>query len=127
MLFCTSLVAFVGAGEQPHLTPRKLSLLNTHSNAIIQNLSFPSTVLAVQLNRKRYTPPVPRTSDPCTPAAPGQQFVVCCASQAAGCAGPQSICVRFGEPAGGGSPPLGRSAAARTGLREHLLADCLHA
>lgn len=53
MLFCTSLVAFVGAGEQPHLSPRKLSLLNTHSNAIIQNLSFPSTVLEVQLNRKR--------------------------------------------------------------------------
>ncbi|KAI3428373.1 hypothetical protein D9Q98_006753 [Chlorella vulgaris] len=53
MLFCTSLVAFVGAGEQPHLTPRKLSLLNTHSNAIIQNLSFPSSVLGVHLNRKR--------------------------------------------------------------------------
>jgi hypothetical protein len=54
MLFCTSLLAFVGAGEQPQLTPRKLSLLNTHSNAIIQNLSFPSTVLGVQLNRKRW-------------------------------------------------------------------------
>lgn len=53
MLFCTSLVAFVGAGEQPHLTPRKLTLLNTHSNSVIQSLSFPSSVLGVQLNRKR--------------------------------------------------------------------------
>ena len=54
MLFCTSLVAFVGAGEQPHLTPRKLTLLNTHSSAVIQALSFPSAVLRVQLNRKRW-------------------------------------------------------------------------
>lgn len=54
MLYCTSLVAFVGAGEQPHLTPRKLTLLNSHSNSVIQALSFPSTVLGLQLNRKRW-------------------------------------------------------------------------
>ena len=53
MLFCTSLVAFVGAGEQPHLTPRKLTLLNSHSNSVIQALSFPAAVLGVHLNRKR--------------------------------------------------------------------------
>jgi hypothetical protein len=47
----------VGTGEQPHLSPRKLSLLNTHSNSIIQNLSFPSSVLGVQLNRKRCEQP----------------------------------------------------------------------
>jgi len=54
MLFCTSLLAFVGAGEQPSLSPRKLTLFNTHSNSVIQNLSFPSTVLEVLLNRKRW-------------------------------------------------------------------------
>jgi autophagy-related protein 18 len=53
MLFCTSLLAFVGAGEQPSLTPRKLTLFNTHNNSVIQSLSFPSSVLAVLLNRKR--------------------------------------------------------------------------
>lgn len=53
MLFCTSLVAFVGAGEQPHLTPRRLTLYNTHSNSVIQSLAFPSSVLGLQLNRKR--------------------------------------------------------------------------
>ena len=29
MLFCTSLVAQVGAGEQPSLSPRRLQLTNT--------------------------------------------------------------------------------------------------
>lgn len=53
MLFATSLLAFVGAGEQPHLTPRKLTLLNSHSNSVIQSLSFPASVLGVYLNRKR--------------------------------------------------------------------------
>ncbi|GAB4815888.1 hypothetical protein N2152v2_002934, partial [Parachlorella kessleri] len=53
MLFCTSLLAFVGAGEQPSLSPRKLTLFNTHNDSVIQSLSFPSTVLAVLLNRKR--------------------------------------------------------------------------
>jgi autophagy-related protein 18 len=53
MLFCTSLLAFVGAGEQPALTPRKLTLLNTHQNNVIQNLSYPTVVIAVLMNRKR--------------------------------------------------------------------------
>jgi len=29
MLFCTSLVAQVGSGDQPNLSPRRLHLLNT--------------------------------------------------------------------------------------------------
>ncbi|KAJ1551827.1 autophagy protein, partial [Cladochytrium tenue] len=29
MLFCTSLVALVGAGEQPALSPRRLQITNT--------------------------------------------------------------------------------------------------
>ena len=53
MLFCTSLVVYVGAGEQPHLSPRKLTLLNTSSHSVIHSLSFPDTVRGVHLNRKR--------------------------------------------------------------------------
>ena len=51
MLFCTSLMAYVGAGEQPTLTPRKLFLVNTAS--VIQDISLPTSVLAVRLNRER--------------------------------------------------------------------------
>lgn len=53
MLFCTSLLAFVGAGDQPALTPRRLSVINTSSNSVIRDLSFSSSVLAVRLNRQR--------------------------------------------------------------------------
>ena len=56
MLECTSLMAFVGAGEQPSLTPRKLTLMNTTTQSVIQDLSFPSSVLAVRINRKRCVP-----------------------------------------------------------------------
>ena len=34
MLFCTSLMAYVGAGEQPTLTPRKLFLINTATGCV---------------------------------------------------------------------------------------------
>ncbi|GMH32741.1 hypothetical protein BSKO_00575 [Bryopsis sp. KO-2023] len=53
MLFCTNLLAFVGAGEQPALTPRKLAVLNTNGKKLIKDMSFPSAVLAVKMNRKR--------------------------------------------------------------------------
>lgn len=53
MLFCTSLMAYVGAGEQPTLTPRKLSLINTAMGNVIQDISLPTSVLAVRLNRER--------------------------------------------------------------------------
>jgi hypothetical protein len=42
MLFCTSLVAYVGAGEQPALTPRKLTIMNTSNGEPIQHMSFVS-------------------------------------------------------------------------------------
>lgn len=54
MLFCTSLLAYVGAGEQPTLSPRRLTLFNTHTNSAIQSLSFPSLVLALHMNRSRW-------------------------------------------------------------------------
>ncbi|KXZ46981.1 hypothetical protein GPECTOR_39g475 [Gonium pectorale] len=53
MLFCTSLLGFVGAGEQPALTPRKLTVLNTSASRVIQELTYPTSVLAVRMNRQR--------------------------------------------------------------------------
>ncbi len=53
MLYTTSLVAFVGAGEQPALTPRKLTLLNSATGQPIQDVSFVSSVLGVRMSRRR--------------------------------------------------------------------------
>ena len=78
MLFCTSLIALVGAADQPSSSPRKLQIVNTkvHCRAVsscstsihcicpnerqteiqrqsmICELLFPSSILAVKLNRK---------------------------------------------------------------------------
>ena len=53
MLYCTSLLAFCGAGEQATSSPRKLTLYNTHSNCEIASLSFPTSILAITLSRKQ--------------------------------------------------------------------------
>ncbi|GAX73703.1 hypothetical protein CEUSTIGMA_g1155.t1 [Chlamydomonas eustigma] len=53
MLFCSSIVAYVGAGEQPALTPRRLTVLNTSSRKTIQDVHFTTSVLAVHMNRQR--------------------------------------------------------------------------
>ncbi|KAJ2613867.1 autophagy protein [Coemansia sp. RSA 1365] len=53
MLFCTSLVALVGSGDQAGLSPRRLQIINTKRQSIICELTFPSTILAVKLNRRR--------------------------------------------------------------------------
>jgi autophagy-related protein 18 len=85
MLYCTSLMAFAGAGksnhrscfsftfvntakslvqnrrpilwcetgEQPFLTPRKLTLMNTSTQTAITELSYASSVLAIRMSRKR--------------------------------------------------------------------------
>jgi autophagy-related protein 18 len=52
MLFCTSLVAVVGLGE-PSRSPRRLRIVNTKRKTTICELTFPSAVLKVKLNRKR--------------------------------------------------------------------------
>ena len=71
MLFCTSLLALVGAADQPQSSPRKLQIVNTKvresksgcSRAIhmltspqrgstICELLFPNSILAVKMNRK---------------------------------------------------------------------------
>jgi autophagy-related protein 18 len=53
MLFCTSLVALVGAGEQPAFSPRRLQITNTKRQSTICELTFVSAILAVKMNRKR--------------------------------------------------------------------------
>ena len=53
MLFCTSLVALVGAGEQPSFSPRRLQIVNTKRQSTICELTFATAILAVKLNRKR--------------------------------------------------------------------------
>ncbi|OZJ06879.1 hypothetical protein BZG36_00230 [Bifiguratus adelaidae] len=53
MLFCTSLVALVGAGEQPAFSPRRLQIVNTKRQSTICELTFPTSILSVKLNRRR--------------------------------------------------------------------------
>jgi len=53
MLYRSSLVALVGAGEQPSNSPRRLQILNTTTKKSLCELPFGSTVLAVRLNKKR--------------------------------------------------------------------------
>ncbi|KAG0145320.1 hypothetical protein CROQUDRAFT_45983 [Cronartium quercuum f. sp. fusiforme G11] len=53
MLFCTSLVALVGTGDRPSPSTRKLQIVNTKRQSTICELTFPTAVLAVKLNRRR--------------------------------------------------------------------------
>ncbi|XP_022729781.1 autophagy-related protein 18b-like isoform X3 [Durio zibethinus] len=53
MLYSSSLLAIVGAGEQPSLSPRRLCLFNTATGAPLRELPFLTSILAVRLNRKR--------------------------------------------------------------------------
>lgn len=53
MLYCTSLLALVGSGEQPGSSPRKFRLWNSQNKEMICELSFPSSILNLKLNRER--------------------------------------------------------------------------
>eukprot|EP00743_Colponemidia_sp_Colp-15_P006191 GILK01006657.1.p1 GENE.GILK01006657.1~~GILK01006657.1.p1 ORF type:complete len:397 (-),score=34.65 GILK01006657.1:89-1165(-) len=53
MLYCTSLVALVGAGEQPTFSPRRLIVWNTAESKCICELNFLTSILSVRLNRRR--------------------------------------------------------------------------
>ncbi|KAL2572379.1 hypothetical protein AAZV13_17G064700 [Glycine max] len=53
MLFSSSLLAIVGAGDQPSLSPRRLCLFNTTTGAALRELNFLTSILAVRMNRQR--------------------------------------------------------------------------
>ncbi|KAH9314238.1 hypothetical protein KI387_022865, partial [Taxus chinensis] len=53
MLYSSSLLAIVGAGEQPALSPRRLCLFNTVTGTFLKELNFVTAILAIRLNRKR--------------------------------------------------------------------------
>ncbi|KAJ1982824.1 autophagy protein [Dimargaris verticillata] len=53
MLYCTSLIAVVGSGSHPSSSPRRLRLINTKRQSVICELTFPTTILAVKMNRNR--------------------------------------------------------------------------
>ncbi|KAK9275205.1 hypothetical protein L1049_022467 [Liquidambar formosana] len=53
MLFSSSLLAIVGAGEQPSLSPRRLCLFNTTTGTALRELNFLTSILAVRINKKR--------------------------------------------------------------------------
>ncbi|CAN1328768.1 Autophagy-related protein 18b [Linum perenne] len=49
MLYSSSLLAIVGAGEQPSLSPRRLCLFNTTTGTALRELNFLTSILAVCL------------------------------------------------------------------------------
>ena len=53
MLHCTSLVALVGGGQTPAMSPRQLQIFNTKTGKAICELNFISAILSVRLNRRR--------------------------------------------------------------------------
>lgn len=53
MLFCSSLLAIVGTGEQSSLSPRRLKIINTKRQTTICELTFPTSILSVRMNRER--------------------------------------------------------------------------
>jgi len=53
MLFSSSLVAVVGSGSDPSLSPRRLHIMNTKTKGTICELSFVTPILAVKMNKKR--------------------------------------------------------------------------
>lgn len=53
MLYCTSLVAIVGLGEEIGSSPRKLRIINTKKQSTICDLIFPSSILRVKLTKTK--------------------------------------------------------------------------
>lgn len=70
MLYCTSLLAVVGAGEQAHLSPRRVSVLNTAERVRCQNPGKRGPRHAA----RRPPPPHPRAARP--PAHPSRRRIL---------------------------------------------------
>ncbi|KAI8867902.1 WD40 repeat-like protein [Ramicandelaber brevisporus] len=55
LLYSTSLVALTGSGELPSHSTRRLQLVNTKRLSTICELTFPTSILAIRMNRRRLT------------------------------------------------------------------------
>lgn len=53
MLFSTSLIVVVGQGEDPSQSPRRLKVINTKRQVVICELTFPTAIFKVLMNRQR--------------------------------------------------------------------------
>jgi len=53
MLYCTSLLALVGAGDQEGFSPRCLKVWNTKRKASLFDLAFVAKIVGVKMNRHR--------------------------------------------------------------------------
>lgn len=53
MLFSTSLLAIVGIGDQPAMSPRRLRIINTKKHSVICEVTFPTSILSVKMNKSR--------------------------------------------------------------------------
>ena len=53
MLFRSSLLVVVGAGETHDMSPRRLKVFNTSTREVIADLPFPDTIAAVRLDRQK--------------------------------------------------------------------------
>ncbi|CAM9001084.1 unnamed protein product [Rhodiola kirilowii] len=53
MLFSSSLLAIVGAGEQPALSPRRLCMFNSITGNSLRELNFLTSILGVRMNKRR--------------------------------------------------------------------------
>ena len=53
MLFRSSLLVVVGAGETHDMSPRRLKVFNTSTRVVIADLPFPDTIAAVRLDRQK--------------------------------------------------------------------------
>lgn len=53
MLFSTSLLALVGSGDQPAFSPRRLQIINTKKHSMICEVTFPTSILSVKMNKSR--------------------------------------------------------------------------
>lgn len=53
MLYSTSLLGLVGAGQQASLSPRRLQLFNTSESKVICELNFVTSILNVLMSKKR--------------------------------------------------------------------------
>ncbi|KAK4481648.1 hypothetical protein RD792_012555 [Penstemon davidsonii] len=53
MLYRSNLLAIVGAGEQPSLSPRRLCLFNIINGTALRELNFLTSILSVRVTRKR--------------------------------------------------------------------------